>query len=200
MQERQDITDTNLRRRSGALCAQERLKSNQLLSQSHELLVADLAAHAAEGADEAYDGHDADGHLRPLFEASPAIWQARVDLHLPVELHMAPVQRLNRTTESFTDDECWSQFRFRRADLQVLYEHLHLPPTVVLSNESKFTGEEAMCITLYRLAHTGRLTEVKSVFGREESQLSRAINFVIRHLHRQFNCLLSKSLALWAPY
>ena len=113
---------------------------------------------------------------------------------------MADIRRLNRTVDRFTDDKSYNNFQFRRGDPHRLIACLDLPPAVRCSNGRKFSGEEAVLISLFRLAHPGKLTEVRTVFGRDETQLFRLFNWTMRFLYQRFNCLLSKSLTLWAPY
>ena len=43
---------------------------------------------------------------------------------------MADIRRLNRTVDSFTDDESYNSFRFRRGDLHRLIACLDLPPAL----------------------------------------------------------------------
>ena len=83
MEHRQDIGDTNLRRRSGAMCAQERLTSRELSSQTQMLLAADTVDHQPEFPDDLYDGLGDDGELIPLFAAAQVLWERNRELLRP---------------------------------------------------------------------------------------------------------------------
>lgn len=52
---------------------------------------------------------------------------------------------------------------------------------------------------LYRLAYPCRLVEMKRVFGREETQLSRVFNALAKLLSAKFTPLLEATLQLWVP-
>ena len=103
------------------------------------LLAADIVDHQAEFPDDLYDGLGDDGELRPLFAAAQALWETNRELLRPRQLIMADIRRLNRTVDSFTDDESCNSFRFRHGDLHRLIACLDLPPAVRCSNGIKFS-------------------------------------------------------------
>ena len=95
----------------------------------------------------------------------------------------------NRTFDSFTDEECWHNLRFRRHELIYLFELSGFPAVVTCTNGLSCPGEHAFMLMLYRLAYPCRLFTLQDIFGREYTQLSRifkfAINFMyVNHKHK----------------
>lgn len=95
----------------------------------------------------------------------------------------------NRTIESFTEEECYRELRFRKDDLKRLIQLLQFPPIIVLPNNCTCNGEYALCLMLYRLSYPSTLARLQSLFGRDYCQLSRIFNYAIdfvydNHKHR----------------
>ena len=95
----------------------------------------------------------------------------------------------NRMFDSFTDEECWHNLRFRRDELILLFELSGFPAVVTCTNGLSCPGEHAFMLMLYRLAYPCRLFTLQDIFGREYTQLSRifkfAVNFIYtNHKHR----------------
>lgn len=91
----------------------------------------------------------------------------------------------NRNIESWTEEECYNMFRFRKSDLHVLYNALNLPAIIVLSNGCTCSGQYAFCMMLYRLAYPTTLFRMQTLFGREYSQISRIFNYIINIVYQQ---------------
>lgn len=64
-------------------------------------------------------------------------------------------------------------FRFSRPQIQLIIRTLEIPDPFVLPNRVKIEVEFAMLVFLRRLSYPGRLSELASYFGREETTLSR---------------------------
>lgn len=84
----------------------------------------------------------------------------------------------NRGIDSFSDDECWKHFRFKKADVRRLFELMDFPE-VIESHTTRSTGEAAFCLMLWRLHYPSTWSLLQSTFGREYSQLSRIFNAAI---------------------
>jgi hypothetical protein len=62
-----------------------------------------------------------------------------------------PIVHLGRTIESFTDEECYNNLRFRKEDLHRLLRCFRLEnKQIKLSNRTIISGEEIMLFSLHR--------------------------------------------------
>ena len=90
-----------------------------------------------------------------------------------------------------SDEGCWRMFRFKKEDISHLRELLQIPEVIQTENRSVFSGIDAICITLRRLAYPCRLSDLSEIFGRTVSDLSLILKFVIQHIVQTFNNLLT---------
>lgn len=99
--------------------------------------------------------------------------------------NLVPVNRANknRMIESFSDEECWHNLRFRKAELRQLFLLSNFPQLVRCDNGVKCQGEYAFCLMLYRLAYPCRFFNLQEIFGREFTQLSRIFKFAINFMY-----------------
>jgi hypothetical protein len=95
--------------------------------------------------------------------------------------NLDPVNPANRNREinSWSETECYQEFRFRRADLRRLKDLLGFPDVIILDNRCICSGEYALCLMIYRLSYPSKLTRLQTLFGREYSQLSRIIKYSV---------------------
>lgn len=103
--------------------------------------------------------------------------------------HVDPTNK-NRLLSSFTEEECWDFFRFRKYQLAELVGLLRLP-LYFTCPESRHTcpGEHALLLYLYHLSYPTKLQRMQNVFERELSQLSRLENrvkafLILRNQHK----------------
>lgn len=117
---------------------------------------------------------------------------------------LSPIWRNNNLTIEYFENNpslCEPKFRFSSTQLRQVYNLLDLPEIVILSNRSKFTGEEIFLFGLNRLAFPSRLSEQSlEVFGRENSQWSRAFNYFIHHIYSTKCHLLFDNMEWWSRY
>jgi len=113
--------------------------------------------------------------------------------------NMAPCARMNRTIESFDEEECYRLFRFRKPDLKRLYNVLHVPEHVVLSNRTTVTGEEVFLVSLRRLSSTCPMQDLCFLFGRDYSQWSRAFKWFLHFIFDNYADLLLDNMSYWEP-
>jgi nuclease HARBI1 len=94
---------------------------------------------------------------------------------------LMPVNKANknRRIDSFTDEECYHNLRFRRADLYRLYNITQFPLFIRCANGTTCNGEYAFCLLLYFIAYPTRLFTLQSIFGREFTQLSRIFQYAV---------------------
>jgi hypothetical protein len=84
----------------------------------------------------------------------------------------------NRMLQSFSEEECWDFFRFRKDQLSELIVLLSLPRYFTCANGLTCPGEHALLMYKYHLSYPTKLQRMQTVFGREMSQLSRLENRV----------------------
>ncbi|KAL1444406.1 hypothetical protein MTO96_029883 [Rhipicephalus appendiculatus] len=81
-------------------------------------------------------------------------------------------------------------FRFEKEDIRKLRVALSIPETVVTAQRVPVPGDEALCITLRRLAYPNRLKDLEDFFGRHSSTISSLTTKVLRHIDEKFFRLL----------
>lgn len=90
-----------------------------------------------------------------------------------------------------TDDGVFrTLFRFEKDDLRRLRSVMLLPDVVYSAQKVPVPGDEALCITLRRLAYPNRLCELERTFGRHYSVISSVTNKVLCHIHDNFEHLV----------
>ncbi|KAH9374799.1 hypothetical protein HPB48_019034 [Haemaphysalis longicornis] len=82
------------------------------------------------------------------------------------------------------------QFRFEKADFEVLVRALEMPDIVTSAQGVRVAGTEALCMCLSRLAYPNRLCDLQEYFGRHYSVISSITNKVMLRLETQFGVLL----------
>ena len=77
------------------------------------------------------------------------------------------------------DNECLSEFRFRKSDLPVLFEALHLPNYFTCQQGTICDGIEGLCIALRRFAYPCRLSDLIPRFSRPVPELIMTSSLVV---------------------
>ena len=110
-----------------------------------------------------------------------------------------PIRRIV-TLDSFSPSQCYIFFKFRKSDLSLLLNLLRFDAEeeMKLSNNGSMSGEEIFLRGLYELC-TGANQQImcETLFGREQSQQSRAFSKFINHIFDNFAHLLKSSLPWW---
>ena len=117
-----------------------------------------------------------------------------------IEISVEPGDILNkhRTIESFSESECWNFFETRKSDLYRLCKVLKLTERCILDNGSSMPGEEILLIGLYELVSGSDQYEIAvNIFGREQTQQSRAFKFFVNHIYNNFLDLVTNNLDWW---
>lgn len=142
-----------------------------------------------------------DGHiLRGLDAMFGFVYHRYLTLIIePTHLLMS-LYRVNRTIDSFHEEEAYHLFRFQKTDLKRLMVALRIP-LIVRAGGSKFTGEEVFLFSLMRLCTTCTLDIMaKKYFGREYSAWSKAFKWFLVHLYTTFVDLMCDNLTYWEPH
>lgn len=86
---------------------------------------------------------------------------------------------------SFTDEECWRLFRFRKRHLSNLITLLNVPAVFEIKGDHNgfADGEYATLYLLHRLRYPGILADCIYLWGRDYTQLSKLFNTVLDFLY-----------------
>ncbi|XP_037564671.1 myb/SANT-like DNA-binding domain-containing protein 1 [Dermacentor silvarum] len=107
----------------------------------------------------------------------------------------APRRTLNEhgflDVEAMDNDVFYRMFRFEKIDFRDLVSTLQIPEEVVSAQRVRVSGNEALCITLRRLAYPNRLCELELLFNRHSSVLSSVVSTVLAHIEYHFDHLLA---------
>ena len=89
-----------------------------------------------------------------------------------------PINHANkdRGIDSFSDEYCYRELRFTKAQLRAILRELDLPFTITLDNRTRVYTEYAFCLALYRIHYPCTLCGVQETFGRDYSAVSRVNN------------------------
>lgn len=99
--------------------------------------------------------------------------------------------------DEMTDDECNSEFRFKKDDIARLCTSLGMEDTIVTRDRHVVPSNEAVCVLLKRLAYPCRLSDMIPRFGRPVPTLSIIFNHMINLVYERFNHLLSTFEQPW---
>lgn len=168
MEGRRSIRDMPYGRRHAGLCAQERQDERRLWGQI-TTLVALLPILPAAGP-----AHAGVLALVLLLVGAAAAIRHFVWQPLPA---INPANR-DRGIASFTEDECWHSFRFRKSDLADLVDKLGLPAQFRIkgAHSGNVCGESATLYLIHRLHYPGVLNNDQEMWGRDFTTLDRIFN------------------------
>lgn len=109
-----------------------------------------------------------------------------------------PLRIHNLDFEMFSRSACWNYFEFRQEDLTRLLAGLQFPESCRLENNSRMSGKEVLMRGLYELVSgSPQFTTCEAVFGRDQSQQSRAFKFFVNHIYENFLFLVTNNLQWW---
>lgn len=81
--------------------------------------------------------------------------------------------------DNFTEEEIRQNFRFNRADIELLANGFGLPERIITGTGNNVNRICAMCMVLRRLAYPNRLSDISSMFGLSPQSMSQIINTTI---------------------
>ncbi|CAM9677342.1 unnamed protein product, partial [Discosporangium mesarthrocarpum] len=84
--------------------------------------------------------------------------------------------------DDFTSEQCYNNFRFQKADIPTLVEVLGIPDRVTTDNRCVFSPDEALLIFWSRLAYPCRLDDQSRELGREYTQQSREVSWMVEFI------------------
>jgi hypothetical protein len=115
-------------------------------------------------------------------DIAPFFFQVAHAMVAPPRMLWLP--RQHRTVNSFTDDECLTNFRYNfGSDVTRLISLFGVPATFKKKNGGIVTGEEAMLILLARFAYPARWTALVYIFGGSPGFLSETMYLVLHWLY-----------------
>ena len=116
----------------------------------------------------------------------------------PADTALERPLRMPINIAAFSESTCWNNFETRREDLPRLLAGLRFPATCRLENRSSMSGEEVLLRGLHELVRGhDQFSMAESVFGRDQSQQSRAFKFFITHIFDNFLYLVNGHLQWW---
>lgn len=93
--------------------------------------------------------------------------------------------------QEFSDEECWTSFRFGKLDIAYVANVLRLPDKFRCSNRTSAGKEEAFCMLLRRLAYPCRYVDLMPQFGRSLPEISLITNAVTDYIYDTHGHLLT---------
>ena len=110
-----------------------------------------------------------------------------LSLNIRSSILIEAIPNYRRTINSFTESDCWNFFETKKSDLPRLLRAWRIPEIVRLDNGSKMPGEEVMLRSLYELVSgEDQYNIAVNVFGRDQSQQSRALKWFLNHMYSTF--------------
>ncbi|XP_077565084.1 uncharacterized protein LOC144180650 [Haemaphysalis longicornis] len=92
--------------------------------------------------------------------------------------------------DAFVSGAFRTYFRFENNDIPRLQRALCIPKVLTTPQRVSVPGDEALYITLGRLAYPNRLRDLESLFARHSSTTSSLTNEVLKHIEQNFSHLL----------
>ncbi|TRM70554.1 hypothetical protein BD626DRAFT_373859, partial [Schizophyllum amplum] len=89
-----------------------------------------------------------------------------------------------------TEQECEYRFGVDAEALLQMVVALDLPEVIHTPNRYRFSGVEALALTLARFNSTGDQFELSAVFDRPQSAISEIVNIVVLHIDNEWSHLL----------
>ncbi|CAM9211268.1 unnamed protein product [Discosporangium mesarthrocarpum] len=99
--------------------------------------------------------------------------------------------------DDFTPEQCFNNFRFQKADILTLVEVVGIPDRVRTDNRSVFSRNEALLILLSRLAYPCRLGDQSRELGREYSQQSRVVSWMVEFIVGKHGHIITDGFDGW---
>jgi len=139
-----------------------------------------------------------DADRRQWKQRARILWLRYCSIALDTSVRIERPMRLDISIDSFSSSTCWNYFECRKEDLFRLLRGLDFDDRCVLENRSVMSGEEVLLRGLYELV-TGndQYTCAESIFGRDQSQQSRAFKYFVDHIYSHFLHLLTDNLEWW---
>ena len=99
--------------------------------------------------------------------------------------------------ELWTDEECWTDLRFRKDDIPRIVNSLVVGDEIVTYNRVRCSSLEAVCLLLRRLAFPCRFTDLIPKFGRPKEVLCVIFNHMLNCLYERFGHLFTSFDQPW---
>lgn len=99
--------------------------------------------------------------------------------------------------DRLTEDECWTRYRFRKADIPRIVAALLLGPEIVTYDRHVVPSVEAFCVLLRRFAFPIRLSDLVPEFARPVPTIGIIVSHMVRYIHSTFGHLLDSIDQTW---
>jgi hypothetical protein len=113
-------------------------------------------------------------------------------------LFIGPRSHVVRTVDSFSESDCRLDFRIpSKAKLRDVLVAWRVPYEIRTANRCVFSGHEAFLMMMYRWAYPRRYTDMEHVFGRDATQICRAVNAMVTYMDHLHGPRIQNGLAFW---
>jgi hypothetical protein len=109
------------------------------------------------------------------------------------------IQRTDLRINMLEEDYCYNNLRFRKVHLRPLLVAWDVPRVIVLPNRSVYDGEEAFLLFLRKFGKGAFTVDLEREFGRENTQLVRAIRAMVDLMYEKHKHLVIDNLAFFIP-
>jgi len=176
--ERRSIGKMPYKRRQSGLSSLERRKEYNLWSEALLLLNFLVAIEHLPGINDIFIGVIAlvTTIIGEANAMRSTIWNNHININR---------DNSNRGVQSFSDEDCWRLFRFRKIDLPLLIANLSIPLVLKIIGDKNgyVNGDYAALYLFHRLRYPGILADCSIEWGRDYSQLSKIFNTVLNFLY-----------------
>lgn len=87
--------------------------------------------------------------------------------------------------DDLSEDECLSEFRFKKEDIPVLAEALQIPDVIRCSQGTVCDGEEALCMLLKRMCYPCRYSDMVHLFAKPVPVICMITNHVLDLIYEE---------------
>lgn len=198
------IGSLSLKRRCAGISAEEVLRRKKYLRVS-AMIVAGLL-------DDGYNSVDSDDSVEEEEEnrcvpeddslelVSYSLLKEVISIDEPINITMSKLTKKVITTDSYSDEQCWSLLRFRKPDIVKLIGQLVMPPFLFSPSRHRYSKEFSILLLLRRMAYPGRLHDLEIEFGREHTSLSRSLGLTVDWMLANHGFRITDNLGFWMPY
>ena len=106
------------------------------------------------------------------------------DLYSPQNLDLPCDLYPHFDLQNMTEDECLSEFRFRKADIPRLSQALRIPDVITCHQGTICEGTEGLCMLLKRLCYPCRYSDMVHLFAKSVPVLCMITNQVLDYIYQ----------------
>ena len=89
-----------------------------------------------------------------------------------------------------TDAWCTAELRMSSGNVKILREHMGIPRDFRTANRDKSSGDDALCMLLFRLSRPRKCKHLREIFGGSAQRITRISNALAVYLYNRFKLKL----------